>query len=266
MFQVQKKIAFIMASIGLLVSIVNLINGLSQETIIQGMMHSTFYLVFLLSAYFFLTAFLNNGIIRLTQVLFLFFAGIMAILDEHNSIHGVGFIILAVFLSFKYGYFKKRPVVKLILVISAAFVAIVISAGLANKSNWMVGFNAVLFLSMFLFISYIIYQDEIKEYLEKSRNYDTQIDKLLRQRAKLNDKIDDYKEKYKAIDFEKYNLTPREIETIKVLVLYRESDQMLADRLNISINTLRDHLRHIRDKMGVDTRLEIVELCRYNFL
>jgi len=58
---------------------------------------------------------------------------------------------------------------------------------------------------------------------------------------------------------EKYKLTHREVDVAKLLVLGK-SDKMIQRDMGISIHTVREHLRHIRGKMGVCSRLEIVSL------
>jgi DNA-binding CsgD family transcriptional regulator len=56
-----------------------------------------------------------------------------------------------------------------------------------------------------------------------------------------------------------YKLSPREVDVAKLLVLGK-SDKIIKRDLGISIHTVREHLRHIREKMGVCSRLEIVSL------
>ena len=58
---------------------------------------------------------------------------------------------------------------------------------------------------------------------------------------------------------EQYKLTHREVDVAKLLVLGK-SDKMIKRDMGISIYTVREHLRHIRAKMGVCSRLEIVSL------
>jgi len=62
---------------------------------------------------------------------------------------------------------------------------------------------------------------------------------------------------------QKYKLSPREVDVVNLLVLGK-SDKIIHRNIGISIHTVREHLRHIRKKMGVCSRLEIVSilLCR----
>lgn len=53
-----------------------------------------------------------------------------------------------------------------------------------------------------------------------------------------------------------FGLTPRELEIIAG-VADGATNQELADRLSISVQTVKHHLTHIFDKVGVSTRLEL---------
>ncbi|MFK5856566.1 MAG: helix-turn-helix transcriptional regulator [Bacteroidota bacterium] len=63
----------------------------------------------------------------------------------------------------------------------------------------------------------------------------------------------------KHVDAENGYLTPREIHVIK-LIAEDLPDKQIADRLNISINTVNTHRRRIAAKIGCDTK---VGICRF---
>lgn len=52
-------------------------------------------------------------------------------------------------------------------------------------------------------------------------------------------------------------LTRRELEVLRMMSLGRRSPQ-IADRLGLSLHTVRNHIRHIRRKLGATTQLEAV--------
>ncbi len=56
------------------------------------------------------------------------------------------------------------------------------------------------------------------------------------------------------------NLTEREREVLKLLV-EGKSNTKIAEELNISRSTVKTHVSHILDKLGVDNRLEAVTLA-----
>ncbi|MFP4377862.1 MAG: LuxR C-terminal-related transcriptional regulator [Spirochaetales bacterium] len=57
-------------------------------------------------------------------------------------------------------------------------------------------------------------------------------------------------------------LTPREQEVLRCLVAYRERNRDIAHRLGISVRTVKAHIYNCCNKLGVDSRLELVELVR----
>ena len=57
-------------------------------------------------------------------------------------------------------------------------------------------------------------------------------------------------------------LTLREQEVLRCLVQYRERNRDIANRLGISIGTVKAHIYNSCNKLGVDSRLELVELVR----
>jgi len=52
---------------------------------------------------------------------------------------------------------------------------------------------------------------------------------------------------------ERFAVTDRELEVLK-LVVEGCSDQDISDRLFISIFTVKDHIRHLKEKLGVPSR------------
>lgn len=57
-------------------------------------------------------------------------------------------------------------------------------------------------------------------------------------------------------DAPRFGLTPRELEIVAAVVA-GETNKMIADRLSISQDTVKHHLTHVFDKLGVFTRLEL---------
>lgn len=53
------------------------------------------------------------------------------------------------------------------------------------------------------------------------------------------------------------NLTPREVEIVR-MVVQGLRNRVVADRLSISEGTVKIHLHHIYEKLGIDGRLELV--------
>jgi PAS domain S-box-containing protein len=60
-------------------------------------------------------------------------------------------------------------------------------------------------------------------------------------------------------------LTPRQTEVLRLLEHGRSTDQ-IADELQLSRETVRNHIRHILQALGVHSRLEAVALARHEHL
>jgi PAS domain S-box-containing protein len=60
-------------------------------------------------------------------------------------------------------------------------------------------------------------------------------------------------------------LTPRQTEVLRLLELGRSTDQ-IAEELHLSRETVRNHIRHILQALGVHSRLEAVALARHEHL
>jgi len=67
------------------------------------------------------------------------------------------------------------------------------------------------------------------------------------------------------VDFQQFELSEREIEVLRCLVQTRGRNQDIADMLGISERTVKSHIYRICNKVGLGTRLELVELFRWNW-
>jgi DNA-binding NarL/FixJ family response regulator len=62
-----------------------------------------------------------------------------------------------------------------------------------------------------------------------------------------------------------HHLTPRQTEVLRLLQQGRSTKQ-IADELCLSIETVRNHIRHLMRALGVHTRLEAVAAARREHL
>jgi len=60
-------------------------------------------------------------------------------------------------------------------------------------------------------------------------------------------------------------LTKRELEIVKLLMLYLDRNE-IAEKLGIKLSTLDTHKRHIREKLGIQTTLQIIKWGFHNKL
>ena len=255
------------------VSLANYLSILEYRTFIDTLEDSSVYLVFVFSFLFLGTSFWDKKWLRQSQIALTGVCGVVAIIDVYNSIHGLGMVLITVFMAFKYGVFDKRPIVRSLIAIAFTFCMIEISARMDHPNGqWVTGLDAIAYLGLFLFITYLIYSDEIKAYIAKAKHAEAAIDvlrnereELLEQLSLLDEQIAALQEDTAPFDLDEAGITPRETEVIKALVLFRDTEKELAERLSISPHTVKEHFRHIRRKLGVAKQVEIIDLCRNNF-
>ncbi|WP_373517249.1 response regulator transcription factor, partial [Pricia sp.] len=59
--------------------------------------------------------------------------------------------------------------------------------------------------------------------------------------------------------YQKYRITPREQEVIEQLCLGK-TNQQIADTLFISLQTVKDHTHRIYNKVGINSRMKLVQM------
>jgi two-component system nitrate/nitrite response regulator NarL len=60
----------------------------------------------------------------------------------------------------------------------------------------------------------------------------------------------------------KFKLTTRESQVVRLLAKGK-SDKLIGHSLGLSIETVRGHMKHVRSKLGVTSRLEVVSLLAH---
>jgi hypothetical protein len=220
-----------------------------------------------------ITGFINSVIIRVSQVLVFLLAAGIAMLDVYDAVFGLGFVLLAIFLSFSYGFFERRGIIKFMAIVIYLFGMAVLSASLQyERGHVMLGLDMVAYLAMFLLISYLIYSDEINAYLSRARAAENALSALQAERenlaarlSALDEKIRVIEERRSRIDLDKAGITAGSVRCCGSSSGTGRTEQQIAKRLGISPFTVKEHFRHIRDKLGVDRREEIIEICRNLF-
>jgi DNA-binding CsgD family transcriptional regulator len=60
----------------------------------------------------------------------------------------------------------------------------------------------------------------------------------------------------------KFGLTPRELEIVSAIVRHSMANKDIAQFFDITEDTVKKHISKIYDKLGVSTRLELVNFAR----
>ena len=83
--------------------------------------------------------------------------------------------------------------------------------------------------------------------------------------GQLSAQLSELEEKQEPYDLKGVGISPAEERVIRTLTLYKASNREIAERLNIAESTVKLHLYNIYNKIGVDNRFAIIDLCKYNF-
>ncbi|MDC7226894.1 MAG: LuxR C-terminal-related transcriptional regulator [Spirochaetales bacterium] len=270
-FPVQKKVALLVSAAGFLISLINLFSYLGDFSAGEAILKPAVLLMFFTSFLTLISGLIDHPLFRFIQIFLALFTGTIAILDTYNSIHGLGLVLLGVFLAFKYGFFRQKAILKSIIILIYVFSLEMVSAHLDDReAGIMYGLDSVIYLTIFIVVSYIIYQDEITAYIMRNKEIEDELSVLEAERLQLAGRMELLDSRIaaltKPVDLDKMGLTAKEFEVLEALILYRETEHELADRLGMSFHTIKNHFRHIRDKLGVDRREDIIEMCRNNFI
>lgn len=172
-------------------------------------------------------------------------------------------IVILTLLSFKYGFLKKNLILKIVGAISVVFTTMFVSAYWHGHSLIYV-LATLLFFSIFVFLIFLIMSDEIKINIKREKRLKAVI-------KKLNHSLVDTKEHLKSIgayyiDPIEAGLTKAELLLLENLCIYRESNIDLGERLGKSPNTIKVQLTKVMEKIGADTRYQLIDLCKNYYL
>ena len=81
----------------------------------------------------------------------------------------------------------------------------------------------------------------------------------------LEEQVHSFEASARPVDVDQFELTEREIDVLRILVQTRSKNRDIGDVLGITERTVKSHIYTVCNKVGVDTRLELVELFRLNW-
>jgi len=218
-----------------------------------------------------------NLFIQITHVIILLFASTFAIFDTYENIYGSAFWIIFYLLSYKYGFFRKYTLLKSIIAFIYLFFIIELSAHFDNKP--FSGVGIIIFLMFFMTLLYFIYKAEIDRVLFSERKLETNIVNLILEKDQLQNKIESeqvkleilekeialYESDQKPFNLDQCRLTPTELKIVKILTVNRATNREISEEMGIKESTVKQHFYRIFNKMGVDERYQIIDLCKYNY-
>lgn len=135
-----------------------------------------------------------------------------------------------------------------------------------NNTTLLYIFNIIVFvITAVLFLFVLAAKYSIKDYFVKRevkfRNMIIRLRKELEETRFYLKQVDS-----SYIDPLEAGLTKAEVLLLEKLCLYKESNLDLGTRLNKSPNTVKVQLTRIMNKIGADTRYQLIDLCRNYFL
>ncbi len=287
--RIQYRIALLVSTVGITVTFLNIILLISARgrTLLQAVVHPSVLLVFLFSLLLFLTRKNRGTYVRYLQVFIFLANAAVALLDQYDSFAGMGFAILSLILAYRYGLLKKRTKLKLLLL--AGFFLFILEFSIVRKGGDHIGssINILMYLGFFLTITYLIYSSEINRILNIEMQYKKSLSDMEEEKqqlardiqahhrdirdkqsriSELEDRIQRLTPPDKTLDFSEFRITPKEEEVIREFCLNTHlTNKEIAHNLGLTTGTVKQHFNRIFRKMGIRSRQELLDKCRWNF-
>lgn len=253
----------LISSIGLFVFIDNIINRYidsqgSFEYIISGF---SVWFLFITIVPFILSIFLESSFFKKIQSIVIIASGFMGMFNTYDAVYGPGLVLAGWLLMRHYGYFDNYRRIKysfflLLLIIITQLSAFYNEQGVIGAGLEMLEYS--IFIITFIVIIWrdmVLGQEKLRIENKSLRiNY-----------TRIRDQLIELEEEKKPYNLKAVKVTPAEERVIKTLTIYKASNREIAERLNIAEPTVKLHLYNIYNKIGVDNRFAIIDLCKYNY-
>jgi ATP/maltotriose-dependent transcriptional regulator MalT len=210
---------------------------------------------------FIISVFVESRILKVLQVLTFTAMGTANIMEQYQEFYGPAMFLAAWLLMRHYGFLDRYARLKNTLLILFISVLSQISAQIHQPEKIFAGLNTLYYALFLVLLILIIWRDTLKqqEFLKRENiSLQTNYKKLARELAELE-------EERKPYDLKAVKISPAEERVIEALTVYKASNREIAERLNIAESTVKLHLYNICNKIGVDNRFAIIDLCKYNF-
>lgn len=242
----EKRINLLFIGFGLIVTVMNTWFFVDEHGFTGQIVKEP---IFILPAigllYFSLLQFFGGKTLQVSQLIFLFAIAAISIIDGPENIYGMGFMLLTIYLLYKYGYLQKHFILKSVIIILLIYVLILIS--FFGNAHFSAGINVMAFV-FFFFVAFSLGE---WQWIQTLRKKDIE----------YRDKLKEFRGE--EVDLEQAGFSRRELEVGKLLMKYPETDKELAWRMNISPETFRNHLKSMRKKLNVNTKQQLIEKIRW---
>jgi DNA-binding CsgD family transcriptional regulator len=214
---------------------------------------------------------------KISHIALMFIISFFGIMSDYNNFYGIGQIIMALILMYKYGYLEKRIRMKFFLVSIFFIGSIEFSIFMSNRPEGGVGIEVLIYTAFFIYFLFLVYQDEIEEYINRHKMVSGNVDILQKERLRLTTRIKKLEKEKKElderiqyslkvgekVDLNKFDLTKSEINVVRILINDRKSNKEIADELFVSESTIKTHLNNIYKKVGVKSRGELIGMFNH---
>ena len=259
---VQQRIGLLISVVGIIAVIDNIIERyIAGGTIIFVISGITVWLLFITILPFIISIFIENKILKIVQILLLIFTGIVNIMDAFNQIYGPGMFLAAWLLMRHYGFMDNYRKIKYILFLFFLIMLSQISAIIHDEGAFFAGMEILQYALFIVTFVIIIWNDILNE--QKKLRVDNK--SLTINYKRIRDQLIEIEEEQKPYNLKEAKISPAEERVVKTLTIYKASNREIAERLNIAESTVKLHLYNIYNKIGVDNRFAIIDLCKYNY-
>ncbi len=259
---VQQRIGTMICVIGLATVFINGIQYYMEgETFIQIISYISIWVLFLTILPFMVSIFIENNFLKFLQFSFFIFTGVINIMDSYDDVYGPGMFFAAWLLGRHYGFFERRSKLKYTLFIFFLIASTQVSAIIHDRGAFTAGKGILLYTIFIVLLVIILWKDMISQQkLLKLEN-----SSLIVNYKRIQDQLKELEEEQKPYNLKAIRITPSEERVIKILTIYKASNKEIAERLNLAESTVKLHLYNIFNKIGVDNRFAIIDLCKYNY-
>jgi len=264
---VQKRIGLMISFVGLVMVTGNIINTLQIKNLITTLISFPVWSVFVFTIPFIVSVFVESALLKKLQILIFAVMGSLNIIDAYQEFYGPGLFLAAWLLMRHYGYLEKHALSKnaVILILITAlsqYSAFLQGRAEAHSGEGLyAGFSTLVYTLFLVTLLLILWRDMVKQQeLLKRENFSLRMDY-----GKLSDQLAELEALKKPYDLKAVKISPAEARVIEALTVYKAGNKEIAERLNLAESTVKLHIYNICNKIGVDNRFAIIDLCKYNF-
>lgn len=259
---VQKRIGLLISSIDLIVVVTNFIYDInSMGSVIAALQDIDVWSLFLVAIPFIFSAFFESRILKIIQILTIYLVGIVNLIDAYEEFYGPALFLAGWLLMRHYGFLENHGKLKNIVLLVFLVGLSQISANINTHEGVYAGLSTLWYALFLISLLVIIWRDMIKQQEElKKENRILKTDY-----NQISAQLNEIETEQKPYNLKSANISPAEERVIKVLTVYKASNREISERLNLAESTVKLHLYNIFNKIGVDNRFAVIDLCKYNF-